>query len=348
MPSRSGMLAFLIWLACSHAAATLPPTTEFDIPYQLRVLSDGTALEVSGSFSWALPQNVQAALAAAPQVRVVRLESPGGQLLPALQVATIIQQRGLDTYVGRLCASACTIAFLGGRQRWLAPDAKLGFHQAYAPGFPSEPANSFLRTAYAKFGVPLPFVARVLRVPHTEVWYPAQDELRAIHFTTGAPPVQVLALGGGPLPKLSDFSQSMRTAPDDAVIQFAAVLSDMIGQLQAANTEACWAFAHEGPDNPQNALPRTMLDAVTAARKHLAESAKATQAQTPNTEQLKKAAADLLAAIRAKGQATALDGLRAGADHSAFCPSLREMLQAALALPDPGRALALRAVLSGG
>ena len=76
----------IVWLALvSTAAGAVPsPTSEFDSPYQLRVLSDGTVLEVSGSFSWALPQNFQAVLASAPQVRVVRFDSPGGHIQPAL------------------------------------------------------------------------------------------------------------------------------------------------------------------------------------------------------------------------------------------------------------------------
>jgi hypothetical protein len=346
--SCCGMLALVVSLACCFARAAPPPTTEFDIPYQVRVLSDGTVLEVSGSFSWALPQNVQAILAEAPHVRVVRLESPGGHLLPALQIATIIQQRGLDTFVGRLCASACTIAFLGGRQRWLAPDARLGFHQAYAPGLPSEQANALLQMAYEKFDVPSPFIAHVLRIPHTAVWYPPQDELRNIHYTTGAPPASMLTLVGSTLPRLSDITRLLRMAPDDAVVQFSTVLSDLVERMQETSPEACWAFAHEGPNNPQNALPQTMLDAVAAAQKGLAASVTPTEVQQPNAEQRKKAAADLLAAMQAKGQATALEGLRAGADHAAFCLSLHELLQAALALPDPHRVLALRAVLSGG
>jgi hypothetical protein len=348
MLSCCGMLTLVVRLTCCHARAAPPPTTEFDIPYQVRLQSDGTVLEVSGSFSWALPQNFQAILAAAPDVRVVRLESPGGHLQPALQIATIIQQRGLDTYVGRLCASACTIAFLGGRQRWLAPDARLGFHQAYAPGFLPEQANAFLQMAYEKFAVPSPFIAHVLRIPHTALWYPTQDELRAIHYTTGAPPASMLALRSSPLLKLSDITRLLRAAPDDAVVQFSTVLSDLVGRLQEANPEACWAFAHEGPNDPQNALPQTMIDAVAAAQKGVAASAKDTQVQPPDAEQRKKAAADLLAAMGAKGQAAALEGLRAGADHAAFCLSLHELLQAALALPDPNRALALRVVLSGG
>jgi hypothetical protein len=342
------MLILVGWLGCGVAPAAVPPASEFDIPYQVRVVSDGTVLEVSGSFSWALPQNVQAMLAAAPQIRVVRLESPGGHVLPAVQLATIIQQHGLDTYVGHLCASACTIAFLGGRQRWLGPDARLGFHQAYAPGFPAEQANALLQSAYERFAVPSPFVAHVLQTPHTDVWYPTQNELHAIHYSTGAPPAALLALSRSPLPRLSDITRMLQTAPDDAVLRFGTVLSDLIKRLQEANPESCWAFTHEAPDDPRNAWPQTLLDTVMEAQKRLAEAAKANPVRVGAAEQRKQARTDLLALMRSTRQAVNLEGLRAGADHAAFCPSLHELLEAALALPEPRRVLALRTILSGG
>jgi membrane-bound ClpP family serine protease len=187
-------LASLVWAASARADFPPPPTAEFDIPYQLRLLADGTVLEVSGSFSWALPQTFQAALAAASKVRLVQLESPGGHILPALQIASIIQQRGLNTYVGRYCASACTIAFLGGQQRWLSPGARLGFHQAHAPGMPSGQANEYLRTAYEKLHVPPAFIARALRTPPTDLWFPTQAELRATRYATGETPADIFAI----------------------------------------------------------------------------------------------------------------------------------------------------------
>lgn len=347
LPS-GGTLILVAWLVCGPTGAAPSPTAEFDIPYQLRVLSSGTVLELSGSFSWALPQNLEAVLAGAPGVRIVRLESPGGLVLPALQVATIIQQRGLDTYVGRLCASACTVAFLGGHQRWLASDARLGFHQAHASGVSADEASAFLQAAYEKFAVPPPFVAHVLRTPPIELWYPTQQELRAVHYTTGDPPASAISLGRSPLPRPSDFTQLLRSAPDDAVIQFASAFSDLIGRLQVANAEACWAFAHEGPDDPQDVLPRNLLDGFAAAQQRLAEVARTTQAAAIDPAQRKQVAADLQAAMRAKGQIAALEGLRSGADHAIFCPSLRDLLEAALGLPDPHRVTALRALLSGG
>jgi hypothetical protein len=70
-----------------------------------------------------------------------------------------------------------------------------------------------------------------------------------------------------------------------------------------------------------------------------------TPVQLPDADQRKRAAADRLAAVPMQGQAAELDVLRAGTDHPAPCPSLRVLLQAALALPSPNRVLAMHTVL---
>jgi hypothetical protein len=344
--SRGWLLPIL--LACHPAFGELSPTSEFDSPYQLRILNGGTVLEVSGSFSWALPQNFQAVLAASPQVRVVRLESPGGHIQPALEIATMIRQRGLDTYVGGFCASACTVAFLGGRQRWVAPNARLGFHQAHGPGLPPELANGFLREAYQRLAVPAAFIAHALRTPPTELWFPTHDELHVARLAADAPPAILATLDDGRPPALREVSHLAQVASGDAVVQFSTALFDLLGRLQDVNPEACWSFVHEGAADLGSLAPKPVLDAMTAAETRLAREARITAAAAPNGEEHKAAVADLIGTLRAGGQAAELAGLRAGSDHAAFCPSLRTLLRVALGLPESRGVRALRAVLSGG
>ena len=69
-------LAPLLGLLFTFPLVAAPPSAEFDIPYQLRVSDNGSVLEISGSFSWALPQSLQAVLAGAPNVRTIRLGAP--------------------------------------------------------------------------------------------------------------------------------------------------------------------------------------------------------------------------------------------------------------------------------
>ena len=344
-----GALICLITLIGNGAGATpLPPSVEFDTPYELRVIGDGSVLEVSGSFSWALPQTFQSILADSPRVRVVRLESPGGQLAPAIEIAAIIQERNLDTYVGRLCASACTVAFLGGHHRWLGSGARLGFHQAHGPGIPADQANALLSKAYQDYAVPALFIAHVLRIPPADIWYPAQDELLASRLTTGIPPASLPAVDAQQVPRLDDLSRQLPAASDDVVMQFAAELSDLVESLQKVDPEICWSFAHEGPDIRQSMLPQVVVDAITAAQGKLTEARGPGPIVLLDAEQRRKEVSKLVAALRTKGQMVVLEGLRNGAPHAAFCPSLRKLLQSLLASPDPDRVMMLRALLQNG
>ena len=346
--SFRGRTACLLALACMLGAAVPAPSAEFDSPYELRVLSDGAVLEVSGSFSWALPQALQAVLASTPEVRVVQFESPGGHVKPALEVAEVIRRRGLDTYVGRFCASACTVAFLGGRQRWVAPDGRLGFHQAHGPGVPAAQASAFLRDAYEKFSVPRQFIAHVLNTPPENLWFPTPVELRAAGFTTGASPNMVATPDDSGFRRLQEVTSSLRAASDAAVIQFAAALADVFEQLQGVSAESCWAFAHDLPIDLTGSLRSPVLEALSAAARRIAQEARTTPPTSLDAGQRQAAIVDLTESMRAKGQNAALDSLRMPVDHAAFCASLRVLLEAALALPEDRRARGLRVVLSGG
>jgi hypothetical protein len=160
------------------------------------VLDQGRKLEIIGTFSWALPQQVSVALAEAPNVRVVALNSPGGHIKAALEVADMIRARNLDTYVQRMCASACTIAFLAGHQRFFGATARLGFHQAHGPGISSEDANLLLRLAYQRLSVPPAFIAHALRTSPQDLWIPDLAELRGAGIVTDVVSEGAVAISG--------------------------------------------------------------------------------------------------------------------------------------------------------
>ena len=77
----------------------------------------------------------------------VYLHSPGGRLTEGIKLGLLFRKYGLWTSVGQLvkddnsrlpipadsalCASACAIAFLGGKNRSLGKNDKLGFHQFF-------------------------------------------------------------------------------------------------------------------------------------------------------------------------------------------------------------------------
>ena len=163
---------------------TCAATFEFEGPYAITEVAQGLALEITGTFSWALPQQVGIALAQKPNVRAVYLDSPGGHIKAALEVADLIRAHNLDTYVSHLCASACTIAFLAGHQRFVNTTGRLGFHQAYEPSLSSEQSNNLLLRAYQKYPLPSAFVAHILRTPPEDLWIPDLAELRKARIVT--------------------------------------------------------------------------------------------------------------------------------------------------------------------
>lgn len=74
---------------------------------------------------------------------IVVLESPGGSLKAAIEMGRYFRAQGLNVRVGRFfdvelkkpyhnqCLSACAYAFLGGNDRSIDPEAKLGIHRFY-------------------------------------------------------------------------------------------------------------------------------------------------------------------------------------------------------------------------
>ncbi|WIV52057.1 PAN domain-containing protein [Marivivens sp. LCG002] len=74
-------------------------------------------------------------------IDLVVLGSPGGNLYEGLQIASIIHDNNLNTYVpgGWNCESSCATVFLGGNARMLIGD--LGVHQFYTPDQDQKNAN---------------------------------------------------------------------------------------------------------------------------------------------------------------------------------------------------------------
>jgi hypothetical protein len=336
-------LLLLIWLIATRSAVA-SPTAEFEAPYAIRVMPGGAVVEVSGSFSWAVPQNLIATLASAPGVRTVRLDSPGGHLQPALQVAEIIRARGLGTYVPRMCASACTVVFLAGKDRFLAPDARLGFHQASAPGIQASYFDAMLRATYQKTGVPDGFIDHVLRTPPQSIWFPDPHMLRDLHLTTGPAPPMLVDADDAVARAWWQAMHLAPTTPDETLVAFAGTFSLLLEQLQANSPEACWRFLHNLPTDLHAALKPDVLDTMVAIEARVRDQARRVNPRPPDRAELTA----LVRALRADGEGAALTALRPNENHVGFCPAFRLLLAAATELPDARRGPAIRALLAGG
>ena len=153
----------------------------------ISVDANGTSLRVDGSYGLGSDTAVREALERNPGLRSVVLSGPGGRMGVGYAINRMIRQRKLATRVEAGCASACTIAFLGGVDRSIAAKGRLGFHQTSFPGMDENDmyeSNRGMRQFLTRNGVTPQFAQRVLETPPGDLWVPTPQELlagRVIH-----------------------------------------------------------------------------------------------------------------------------------------------------------------------
>jgi hypothetical protein len=155
-----------------------------------RISADGRSLLLSGTLGAGSADKVHELLANAPGVRLVRLQSAGGRLFEAESIAADIRQRRLNTYVDGLCASACTMVLLAGRQRGAAPGARIGFHRPSFAGVDDDRAvdADALMRYYRNAGMARTFIDKVRATPSHTMWFPPRKELERHRVLTPALP----------------------------------------------------------------------------------------------------------------------------------------------------------------
>ncbi|AZO23280.1 hypothetical protein EJ070_23125 [Mesorhizobium sp. M1E.F.Ca.ET.045.02.1.1] len=103
-------------------------------------------LVVSGEFGANEPVNALGNAVASSGARVIVFNSPGGNVGSAIRLGRMIRAAGLDTLQVRQlqCASACSLAFLGGVHR-IAEPGSIGIHRPFlkpADGMSNEEADA--------------------------------------------------------------------------------------------------------------------------------------------------------------------------------------------------------------
>jgi hypothetical protein len=115
---------------------------------------------------------------------VVHLDSVGGRLGEGEKMFNLIRARGLTTYVSAKCMSACTLAFAGGRERFLRKDATLGFHRGSFPGARERELDSAQRKVFQLAGFDAKFIDTALSTPHSGMWRPSPEVLVGARVVT--------------------------------------------------------------------------------------------------------------------------------------------------------------------
>jgi hypothetical protein len=189
------ILGFLGFAATT--AKTIPQIVEYWLiacgdpsvgKHQLHIHRGGTELEYVGGITFGATDEVRKLLDVDPAIRVIHLTSPGGRIGEARKLRDFIRERRLVTYAASECASACTLAFMGGVQRFIAPEAKLGFHRGRFPGLTEEEladVNKAERRWLIDAGVSSWFANRAYSTPSDSVWWPTLEELKRAGVITG-------------------------------------------------------------------------------------------------------------------------------------------------------------------
>lgn len=145
--------------------------------YQVTVLPSGKEIEFKGGLKLGAAKRVKQVLDAAPYVTTFRLETRGGRVGEAIEIARLIKQRRLDIYVPERCVSAGTILLLAGNERIIAQSAKIGFHTMSFPGMAASETNTIYEEILQKSGASQAFIKRALDTPAKDMWFPKSDEL---------------------------------------------------------------------------------------------------------------------------------------------------------------------------
>lgn len=179
--------------------------------------ADGRSLRLEGVIGMGDGERLRGLLAseAAHELKRVELSSPGGRLREAERMAGALKAHRHEVRAVGTCASACTLVFLAGSPRQLAPEGQLGFHRAstgtYNPVF-EELANQQLAKTYRELGLPQSMIDKTLRTASNSMWFVPREELQAHALIAPSPRTLAVPLPAAGAP-MADYDDALRMHP---------------------------------------------------------------------------------------------------------------------------------------
>jgi hypothetical protein len=156
--------------------------------YKISVSRDRSVAFIEGGFKYGMSRELIDLLKQTPEIKVLHLESLGGRISIGEEINKIVRDFGLNTMVTSYCMSSCTVAFLGGRERFLEAGARLGFHASAQFGKVSNASRNFDYKLYRKltvdFGTSELFIREIVSTPHESMWFPENQTLLKEHIIT--------------------------------------------------------------------------------------------------------------------------------------------------------------------
>ncbi|KQQ13090.1 hypothetical protein ASF53_12900 [Methylobacterium sp. Leaf123] len=168
----------------THTVASAP-----DAPATRITLGpDGRDIRLSGELTEGAAERLAGLLEAHGSVERIHLTSEGGLVDEGAAIGALIAEHGLVTYVPDYCVSACTLAFVRGRERLVLAESRLGFHAPYETGpfgveIPADSAPE--RAAYLAAGISADFVEAALQVRPDDLMIPDTATLMRAGVATG-------------------------------------------------------------------------------------------------------------------------------------------------------------------
>jgi hypothetical protein len=157
------------------------------VAYQFTVSKNQQQLIIRGDLDIGITTAVRSTLEEHSQIKSVVLQSRGGQIYEGRGLAKLFTEQEIDTYVYAECSSACTTAFIGGKQRYIGTQGRLGFHQYRVETSKTSQFVHFydLRAEqqrdlalFKARGIDQVFLNRVFAQPANRIWFPDHATLR--------------------------------------------------------------------------------------------------------------------------------------------------------------------------
>lgn len=131
-------------------------------------------IELKGEITPASALAFRRTLLAAPEAKILVLDSPGGSVTAGLLIADDVHTRRLATVIpsGSTCASACSYIFLAGSER--QADGRLGVHQMWSEQPDLQAAQMSIADVIDtlnRFGTPIGVVTIMFRTPPDSMYF---------------------------------------------------------------------------------------------------------------------------------------------------------------------------------
>lgn len=158
--------------------------------YEVFLSEDSREVHVRGGFKYGLAADLRLLLERTPAVEVVVFESNGGRVVEGRKVYDLIKEKQLSTAVNTYCRSACALAFMAGRNRWLGAGGQIGFHAPSGVGLDQArviaSVEKFEQQISTDTGTPMTFFERAHGVDSDDIWHPTRKELLNYKIITEA------------------------------------------------------------------------------------------------------------------------------------------------------------------